>query len=398
MANKEFNFIKKSIDALPIPKGQSERARYYDSVMRGLCIRITSNGKKSFYFYRKVQSRVVSQKLGDYPDMSIEQARGRAGELNGRIAGGEKPWELSAAARAEITLENLFAIYIDRHAKKTRKTWEVMQNDFDRYAKKIRKRKLSEISHDMANKLHGQLGLERGVYSANRFIQLMKATYNKGITWKLYDGNNPFIGISLFPEKPRQNFLTNQQAGKLLQVLYEPTIDKRKKDLHDFLKLSLFTGIRKSNLASLKWADISFANETLTIQDTKNGTAQVIALGANELEILKERRKGATSEYIFAGSGSRGHIIDIKKSWNTLRTSLGMPDCRIHDLRRSLGSALANSGINVALVKSILHHKDQKTTLSHYAFATKDAEKRAREAVQKIGLKLLSKRHLRWYR
>ena len=73
MANKEFNFIKKSIDALPVPKGQNERARYYDSVMRGLCIRVTSNGKKSFYFYRKVQGRVVSQKLAGYPDMSIEQ-------------------------------------------------------------------------------------------------------------------------------------------------------------------------------------------------------------------------------------------------------------------------------------------------------------------------------------
>ena len=160
----------------------------------------------------------------------------------------------------------------------------------------------------MANKLHGQLGQERGIYSTNRFIQLMKATYNKGITWKLYDGNNPFVGISLFPEKPRQKFLTNQEAGKLLQALYEPTIDKRKKDLHDFLKLSLFTGIRKSNLASLKWADVSFANETLTLtRHREDSTAQVIALGANELEILKERRKGAASEYICRQWQSRAH-------------------------------------------------------------------------------------------
>ena len=95
---------------------------------------------------------------------------------------------------------------------------------------------------------------------------------------------------------------------------------------------------------------------------------------------------------IFVGSGSRGHIIDIKKSWNHSADKFrdaGLPDTT--SLRRSLGSALANSGINVALVKSILHHKDQKTTLSHYAFATKDAEKRAREAVQKDWLEAAKK-------
>jgi integrase len=76
-------------------------------------------------------------------------------------------------------------------------------------------------------------------------------------------------------------------------------------------------------------------------------------------------------------------VSDLKRGWQSLRNRLGISDFRLHDLRRSLGSALASNGTNVALVKSILHHKDQKTTLAHYAFATEDAEKRAREAVQK---------------
>lgn len=391
MVNKEFNFIKRSIDALPIPEGKMGRARYYDSVMRGLCIRVTGGGKKSFYFYRKINNRVVSQKLGDYPDMSIEQARGKCAELNGRIAGGEKPWELKAVARAEMTLESLFAIYIDRHAKKTRKTWKEMIEEFDRYAGTIRKHKLSEITHELANKLHGQIG-HKGTYSANRFIQLLRSVYNRGIAWKIYDGSNPFADITLFPEKPRENFLTNQQAGKLLQALYEPAEDKWTKNLHDFLKLSLFLGIRKSNLANLRWSDISFENDTLVIPDTKNGTPQLIALGHNELEILKDRRKNTTSVFVFPGRfDDNKPVNDLKRGWHSLRNRLGIPDCRMHDLRRSLGSALANSGTNIALVKSILHHKDQKTTLAHYAFATKDAEKRARESVQKDWLEAARK-------
>ena len=99
MVNKEFNFIKRTIDALPAPKEKYGRARYYDLVMRGLCVRVTGGGKKSFYFYRKLNNKVVSLKIGDYPDMSIEQARGKCAELNGRIAGGEKPWEINAATK-----------------------------------------------------------------------------------------------------------------------------------------------------------------------------------------------------------------------------------------------------------------------------------------------------------
>ena len=112
----------------------------------------------------------------------------------------------------------------------------------------------------------------------------------------------------------------------------------------------------------------------------------------NELEILKDRRESINGEFVFPGRfDDNKPVNDLKRGWHSLRNRLGIPDCRLHDLRRSLGCALANNGTNVALVKSILHHKDQKTTLAHYAFATKDAEKRAREAVQKDWFKAARK-------
>src|SRR6516225_814082 len=139
MNDKEFNFTIRSIDNLPIPSEKVGRERYYDSVMRGLCIRVTSKGRKSFTFYRKVNGRVVSAKLGDYPDLTIEQARGKAAKLNGRIAMGERPWEEAAEAKAEMTLEKLFETYLERHAKKTRKTWGAMQKEFERIPSSFRK-------------------------------------------------------------------------------------------------------------------------------------------------------------------------------------------------------------------------------------------------------------------
>jgi transposase len=102
----------------------------------------------------------------------------------------------------------------------------------------------------------------------------------------------------------------------------------------------------------------------------------------NELELLKERRKVATTEFVFPGNGKSGHLVDPKRAWSTLRMRAGIEDCTIHDLRRSLGAAMANANVNIALVKSALHHKDMKTTLAVYARTQKEAVRDAREAVQ----------------
>jgi len=67
--------------------------------------------------------------------------------------------------------------------------------------------------------LHAVLTKTRGPYSANRKIQLMRTVFNKGIQWKVFDGENPFKAITLHEEKPRERFLSEEEAGALLKTL-----------------------------------------------------------------------------------------------------------------------------------------------------------------------------------
>lgn len=387
MSGKEFKFTKGDIKKLPLPNDKNERVRYYDTETRGLCLRVTATGTKSFTFYRKVNGKPMSLKLGDFPDMTVEQARGKAEELNSRIAKGERLWEQAEKKKDELTLEELFCIYIERHAQKIRKSWATMERDFDRFAKPVRHKKLSEITHGQAESLHVQLGKDRGKYAANRAIQLLKAVFNKGKAWKLHDCDNPFVGITLFEEKPRNRFLSQQEARRLLKALDGPAEDD---DLRDFIKLSLFTGVRKSNVFGMRWVDVDLdADEPRwEIPDTKNGTTQIIALGSNEIKILSERRSRAQNgtnsknPFVFPGDGRTGHLTDVKRSWTTFRKKIGIEDCTIHDLRRSLGAAMASNNVNVSIIKSALNHKDMKTTINVYALTHKEAELIARTSVQ----------------
>jgi hypothetical protein len=51
-------------------------------------------------------------------------------------------------------------------------------------------------------------------------------------------------------------------------------------------------------------------------------------------------------------------------------TRAGLPNIRVHDLRRTVGSWLAQSGVSLHLIGDILNHRDLKTTLGYACFQT----------------------------
>ena len=127
----KLNFTKKAIEALPRPAGR--RAYYSDSKTRGLGIAVTPAGKKTFLLYRKIRGRPERINIGPYPDLSVEQARGKASELNAAIARGENPAEQKRAARGQMTLAELFDTYLEKYAKDHKRSWRNDEAQFRRY-------------------------------------------------------------------------------------------------------------------------------------------------------------------------------------------------------------------------------------------------------------------------
>lgn len=60
--------------------------------------------------------------------------------------------------------------------------------------------------------------------------------------------------------------------------------------------------------------------------------------------------------------GSTGHLAEPKKVWQRVRERAGVPDVRIHDLRRTLGSSLSGQGYNLQLIGKALNHSSVSTT------------------------------------
>ena len=379
MKKNEFPFTKSTIDSLAPPE-KGKRSMYYDSKVPHLAIRVSNTGHKSFLVYRGLNGRVLKRTLGAYPAMTIEQARFLAAEINSAPNKGVDPLDEKRALRAEATLGEVFEQYLTCYAKEHCKTWKGMEYSFNLYLKDFRHRRVNSINKQEVQKLHSEIGKKSGHTTANRAIELLKAIINKGITWGLADCKNPCIGITKFKLKDRKRFVKEHEIPRLVvAIAAEPN-----RDIRDFVTLALSTGARRSNILQMRWRNVDLDGGVWIIPETKNGEPQTILLTPEELTLLKERFDHRRSfEWVFPGTGKRGHLDDPKKGWHRILAAAGIEDLRLHDLRRTLGSWMAMTGASLSVIGDALNHKDVTTTRKVYAQTANEAELAARKVAHK---------------
>ncbi len=352
----KFNFTKAAIEALPIP--EKGWIYYYDLKVQGLGLGVGATGKKSFILYRKINGRPERITLGRYPDLAIEQARGKASELNADIAEGKSPADRFRAAKREMTLGDLFQEYMERRAAFNRRP-DKPKATYRLYLSDWNNRKLSTIRHEEVDRLHKRIGRSNGQVTANIVLKLLHVIFNKAINeWRVWKGENPAHGIAKFPEQSRDRFLQSDELPRF----FEAVAKEENEAIRDYVLISLLTGARRSNVLAMRWKDINFNRAEWRIEETKNGTPQTVALSPEAIEILHSRRPSDSAIFVFPGSGKAGHLMEPKKGWKRILERAGIDNLRIHDLRRTLGSWQAKTGASLAIIGKSLNHKNQNTT------------------------------------
>ena len=352
---RKVNFTKATIEAFPLPP--VNRTYFYDSQVRGLCLSVTAKGSRSFLVYRWMDGKPERITLGRYPDLSIEQARGKASEVNGALARGEDPRFVLSGRNKALTMGQVFGEYMERHAKLHKKTWEEDQRQFNTLVGHWAKRKVESIKRTEVQTLHAQIGQERGIYAANRLLALLHSTFNKAKTWGFMEGENPAHGIPKFRETSRDRFLHKDELPRFFQAL----ADEPNSTLRDFFLVSPLTGARRANVLTMRWEQINFTDATWRIPDTKNHTPQTLPLTKEMLTILSERQKETKGDWVFPGR-SKGHLKEPKTAWKRILKRAGLDNLRIHDLRRTMGSWQASTGASLTVIGKSLGHKNTSTT------------------------------------
>ena len=362
MQEHSIHFRKDVLNSLPITA-----KRYYvsDSKVRNLKLAVYPSGIKTFILYRKVQGTPERIKIGRFLDLTIEQARMEAQRLTSLITLGQNPHKDRIAERRSITFKELYEKYHTHHAvkftKRPRENRKMMEcHVFPVFGKC----KAKEVTTAQIRNFHTRIGEKRAGSTANRLVAVISAVYNFGIRESYIDCANPCTGLRKYKTVSRDRFLNFDELE-----LFFAALEQEEPLFNDFFKLLLYTGARKSNVLSMKWSDINldFKRWRIAETQTKNRDVNIVLLSEPALQILKvrdaaNRALAIPSLFVFPGAAAAGYLKDPKKAFDRVRDRMNIHDIRMHDLRRTLGSYMAISGISLPIIGKALNHKSQVST------------------------------------
>ena len=208
--------------------------------------------------------------------------------------------------------------------------------------------------------------------------RVLKAACNYAIECKLLK-TNPCNKVML--PKDDEPFVPSilgaDQAHSVIMVL--PQHDGQ---LYLVVLLCVVYGLRRGEALGLRWSDIDFENETITVagQYTYNGNSTVI--WKPRLKTSQSRRtlylvpyikeellavraafpKDRIVQYVCELDGVLPTPNAITKRWENFRAKYGFDKVRIHDLRHSAATMLIKSGADLNTVKNMLGHTKIETT------------------------------------
>jgi hypothetical protein len=133
----------------------------------------------------------------------------------------------------------------------------------------------------------------------------------------------------------------------------------------------LLTGLRSKELLKAKWEDIDWDMGTLFIGLTKNGEPLLAPISDAAMERLKIIPRTSDNPYIICGKLRGQYLRGLGEPLRRTLKRAGLVNLRIHDLRRTVGSWLAQDGQSLHLIGDVLNHRDPKTTAGYAYFQTK---------------------------
>lgn len=156
------------------------------------------------------------------------------------------------------------------------------------------------------------------------------------------------------------------------------------------IRLAIETGLRKGELLGLRWSDIDFEKDTITVRRTINEFGHSgepkTQKSKRTLSVAKETLEGLRaiqrSDVVFGnlnGTYKAPYLINWKFSQIVKRA--GLRHIRFHDLRHTNATLLIAKGINMKTVSERLGHSSITITMDRYAHGVLEEDKKAAKVI-----------------
>ena len=362
--------------------GKSRDVRW-DSAVVGLGVRVYPGDHKAFVLSYRVHGRKRLMTLGSCNVVTLDQARRQAKKHLLAASDGHDPLEAKQKAARGETVQDLCAAYLEQYAKVRKASWQDDERRIDQHILPAwRNVKAASLKRADVAALHRKGGA-RAPYEANRLLALISKMFTEAEKWGIVpEGHpNPARRIEKFVEVKRDRWVTPQELPSLAQAVDQETNPYTR----GAVWLYLLTGARKSEVLKARWEDVDFERRELCLPETKAGRVHYVPLSEPAMTLLADMPRLAGNPYILPGLKQGAHLVNINKSWRRIRQAAGVEDVRLHDLRRTVGSWLAQAGNSLHLIGRVLNHSNPSTTAVYARFG----QDHVREALEQHGKRIM---------
>lgn len=334
--------------------------------------------EKIYYVVFKKNGKVYEEKAGrQYADdmTPARAARIRADRIEGRRESRKEKREAEKAAKlAEAdkwTLSNLWKEYESQKPDSIS-----IKYDGYRFKKYLEpdygKQEPHELHQLDVDRLRISLLKVKSPQTVKHVLGLLKRLCNFGVKKQLCQG----VGFKI--EMPRvDNQTTEDLSSDQLKSLLGAVEASTDRTVAAFMKMALFTGMRRGELIKLKWKDVDFERGFILIRDPKGGKSQTIPLNDQARAVLENHPE--TKEHVFVRDCGLPFTNVINKRVRVIKKVAGLPDDfrPLHGLRHAYASMLASSGeVDMYVLQKLLTHKSPLMT-QRYAHLRDETMKKA---------------------
>jgi integrase len=409
---------KRTVEATP---ATGKRAYVWDTELRGFGVIVTEHGRRVYVVQyrlpglgrRGFAKRVT---IGEHGTVTTEQARDTARRLLASVTTGGDPAASRRARKEAPTMRELgddFLADVQAH-RKPRTSAEYARLWGKHVLPALATKKAADVTITDVRRVHR--AMRETPYLANRVLALLGSAFafaeREGVRARR---TNPAHDVETYPEQSRERFLAPDEVKRLGEALTRAERDGlspapkvatksrgmtkarrakltgRKRGPYKLatashlvpanpyavaaIRLLMLTGCRESEVLTLRWDAVDLERGFLRLADTKTGRS-VRPLGAAAAELLASLPRVDGSPYVFPGAKEGQPLKETSRLWYAVRHAAGLDDVRLHDLRHSFASVSALGGDSLLLTRTLLGHKNIKTT-SKYAHLGDDPAKAA---------------------
>lgn len=198
----------------------------------------------------------------------------------------------------------------------------------------------------------------RAQVTVNRELATLSSIFSLAVDYGCCE-SNPVLKVRKFRTySRRERVLTEDEEIILMNALQEHYAK-----LRPAIVLGLYTGMRRGEILNLKWSNVDFEKNEITLQSgtTKSGKARTLPMNDLVTQALLEWREVCDNkEKLFSG---RGYTVDnFTRLTCELCEALGLHGVTMHTLRHTFASRLAMKNVNLAIIRDLLGHSTFKMT------------------------------------